>query len=65
MAPWMSGGLWDHNYFANYVPAIAAMMDNLFVRGAVTGIGVVTALAGLIDLSGAIMRRGGPRPDES
>jgi len=32
-------------------------MSNAFVRGAVTGVGVVTAVAGLRDLSGVILAR--------
>jgi hypothetical protein len=55
MAPWTS--LWDQNFFADAVPALGDLMANQFVRGGVTGIGVVTAIAGLRDLTGAVLAR--------
>ena len=39
------------------VPAIGAWMASPFVRGAVTGIGVITAIAGLRDLIWTIVTR--------
>lgn len=55
MAPWTS--LWDQNFFAEAVPALGDLMANQFVRGGVTGVGVVTAIAGLRDLTGAVLAR--------
>ena len=55
MAPWTS--LWERNFFADAVPVLGAIMANEFVRGGVTGVGVVTAFAGLRDLTGAVLAR--------
>lgn len=37
--PWSP--YWDRNYFADGVPVVRALITNNFVRGAVSGIGVV------------------------
>lgn len=52
MAPWSA--FWDRNFFAARVPLLGWLLSNLFVRGAVSGIGGVTALAGLAELAGII-----------
>jgi hypothetical protein len=43
---------------------MAMWLSNAFFRGAVTGVGIITALAGLAELGGAFRRRqeraGGP-----
>jgi hypothetical protein len=46
--PW--SGFWDGNYFGATWPGLRAIMSNNFVRGAVTGLGVVNLSAGLVDL---------------
>ncbi len=48
-APWMQ--LWHRNAFAVAVPWLLGLMANPFVRGAVTGIGLVTLGAGIRDLA--------------
>jgi hypothetical protein len=50
LAPWTA--LWDHNWFARLVPALGTAMANLFVRGAVTGVGLITIAAGVRELFG-------------
>jgi hypothetical protein len=54
VAPWSA--FWDRNVFARS-EAIAALLSNPFVRGAVSGVGIVTALAGLAELAGAFFAR--------
>ena len=62
VAPW--SGFWDRNFFAQS-PGTAAWMANTFFRGAVSGIGVITASAGLAELAGVFgLRRREPRQDE-
>jgi hypothetical protein len=56
IAPWTA--FWDRNYFAHVVSWIGEWMGNPFVKGGVTGIGLVTAFAGLRDLSAVILARG-------
>jgi hypothetical protein len=47
-APWSA--FWDRNYFAHVVPGLAAVMGNHFVRGAVSGLGVINVVAGVAEL---------------
>jgi hypothetical protein len=49
LVPW--SGLWERNFFASSVPFVDALVRNYFVRGAVSGLGVVNLLAGLADLA--------------
>jgi hypothetical protein len=46
--PWSS--FWEQNYFALGWPGVHAVITNNFVRGAVTGLGVVNLVAGFADL---------------
>lgn len=59
VAPW--SGFWDRNFFAQW-PGIAAWLSSNFVRGAVSGVGLITAVAGLAELGGAF-GLGRSRPD--
>lgn len=62
VAPW--SGFWERNAFAQ-TPALAAWLSNAFFRGAVSGIGLITAIAGLAELAAAFRRRGsGAAADE-
>ena len=47
--PW--SGFWEQNYFAGTWPALQPLMANNFVRGAVTGLGLVNLVAGFADLA--------------
>jgi hypothetical protein len=46
--PWSP--FWERNYFADLVPAVGWFMRNLFVRGAVSGLGLVNLVAGIAEL---------------
>ena len=48
LVPW--SGYWERNYFAEAIPALQSAMMNDYVRGAVSGLGVVNVAAGLIEL---------------
>jgi hypothetical protein len=64
IAPWTQ--FWDRNYFAGVVGWLGAAMSSAFVRGAVSGVGVVTLVAGIRDLVSVIGARRasvGPTPD--
>jgi hypothetical protein len=60
LSPWTA--LWDQNLFARIIPALGIMMANPFVRGAVTGVGVVTVAAGIRELFGVFASRARPEP---
>ena len=48
LVPWSA--FWERNYFAESLPLLHAAISNNFVRGAVSGIGVLNIVAGLADL---------------
>jgi len=50
VAPWSP--FWDRNFFGARLPLLGWLLSNLFVRGAVSGIGGITTLAGLAELAG-------------
>src|SRR5947208_14055937 len=47
--PWSA--FWEHNYFAAAWPALQPIVTNNFVRGAVTGLGLVNLFVGFADLA--------------
>lgn len=55
VAPWTL--LWRRNVFLGVLPWLGTVMANPFVRGAVTGIGIVTFAAGIRDLFSVIFVR--------
>jgi hypothetical protein len=57
LLPWSV--FWERNYFAEASPAIRAAITNNFVRGAVSGLGVVNLCAGVAELFAAILARRG------
>jgi len=67
--PWSA--FWERNYFAQAWPALQPLLKNNFIRGAVTGLGLVNLGAGFMDLAGVFTARdrrdvslpdGRPRP---
>jgi hypothetical protein len=46
--PWSA--FWDRNYFASLAPAIGEAIKNPYVRGAVSGLGLINIIAGLAEL---------------
>ncbi len=48
VVPWLP--FWQRNYFAESLPFLQTVMGNNFIRGAVSGIGVLNLIAGLVDL---------------
>ncbi len=53
--PWSS--FWERNYFALAWPVLVPILTNNFMRGAVSGLGVVNLIAGFADLSGMFATR--------
>jgi polyferredoxin len=47
--PWST--FWERNYFAEALPVLQPFLTNNFVRGAVTGLGLVNLVAGFADLA--------------
>jgi len=57
LAPWSA--YWDRNYFAETMPAVRSLITNDFVRGGVTGLGLVNICAAAADLLGLFTSRRG------
>lgn len=53
--PWSS--FWDQNYFAGSVPWLKDVLTNNYIRGAVSGLGVVNLFAGFAELSFVFLPR--------
>jgi len=49
LIPWSA--FWDRNYFAEALPLLHAVLTNNFVRGAVSGLGLVNILAAVAELA--------------
>lgn len=52
LVPWSS--LWEGNYFVAKLPAVRTLCLSPFTRGAVSGIGLLHLLVGVIDSVGFI-----------
>jgi hypothetical protein len=48
VVPWSA--YWDRNYFAALVPHLHALIINNFIRGAVSGLGLINVVAGVAEL---------------
>jgi hypothetical protein len=48
IVPWSV--YWERNYFVQSLPLLQAFLTNDFVRGAVSGLGLVNMLAGLAEI---------------
>jgi hypothetical protein len=49
--------VWDNNRIAKSLPRLEAFLDSPYARGGVTGVGVVTALAGLVEIGSLFASR--------
>jgi hypothetical protein len=55
VVPWST--YWDRNYFTQATPWLRRVLGSNYVRGAVTGLGIVNLVAALVDavaLAGAV-----------
>ena len=58
LVPWSS--YWEHNYFAAGIPILQTAITNNFVRGAVSGLGLVNVAAGVVELVSLLARQREP-----
>ena len=66
IAPWSP--FWEHNRFAQARPGLEQVVMSPYARGGVTGVGVITALAGFVELGAVILARGrrtDPGPEQT
>jgi hypothetical protein len=55
LVPW--SGFWEQNYFADSMPTVRAAIGNNFVRGGISGLGIVNLCVGIIDLAALVSMR--------
>jgi hypothetical protein len=55
LVPWSA--FWERNFFVEMLPQLLVLLRNNYVRGAVSGLGVVNLLVGFHDLSDLLMAR--------
>ncbi|MEZ5284004.1 MAG: hypothetical protein R2712_04180 [Vicinamibacterales bacterium] len=60
LIPWSR--FWERNYFAILVPALQSVITNHFVRGAISGLGLVNLWLALLELGEMLLGRRGERP---
>ena len=53
--PWSA--FWERNYFAQAVPLVQDVITNNFVRGAISGLGLVNVCVGLVELVSVLASR--------
>ena len=56
VVPW--SGFWDQNYFATAWPLLQPFFASNFVRGGVTGLGLVNLIASVAELRDLLASRG-------
>ena len=55
LAPWSE--FWDRNYFGTAMPSLHALMISDFVRGAVSGLGVVNLFGAIVEMQSFFVER--------
>lgn len=55
MLPWSA--FWERNYFLQAWPQLQPMFSSAFVRGGVSGLGVLNLVAALVEFGLALGRR--------
>ena len=58
LVPWSV--FWERNYFAQSLPVLQTLMGNNYLRGAISGLGLVNVYFGLAELISAITTRPSP-----
>lgn len=60
VVPWSS--YWDRNYFVQAMPFLRSVITNNFIRGAVSGLGLINVAAGVSELVSLMLSRNIERP---
>lgn len=55
VVPWSA--YWDRNYFAELVPPLRFLITNNFVRGAISGLGVLNIAAAVGEIGSMVLGR--------
>lgn len=57
LIPWSR--FWERNYFGLLLPSLQVVITNNYVRGAVSGLGLVNLWLALVELAEVVTRRSG------
>jgi hypothetical protein len=60
--PWSQ--FWDRNLFVVALPVAEQILSSPYARGAVSGVGIITAVAGILELAAAFGARHVSAPEE-
>ena len=60
VVPWSA--FWERNYFAQTSPVVLDVITNNFVRGAISGLGLVNVCVGVVELVAVLASRHVDRP---
>ena len=60
VVPWSA--FWDRNYFVQALPMVGKVMTNNFVRGAVSGLGVINMAVGTWEILAMLLARNAAPP---
>jgi hypothetical protein len=60
IVPWSI--YWERNYFVQALPIVEPLITNYFVRGAVSGLGLVNLVAGFVEIWSFLATRHVPDP---
>lgn len=55
LIPWST--FWERNYFVEWSPAIEAVLTSNYLRGAISGLGLVNIAAALVELGDTLASR--------
>jgi hypothetical protein len=55
VVPWSA--YWDRNYFAQSLPQVHALITNNFIRGAISGLGIINLVVGVVELAAFFLSR--------
>jgi ABC-type transport system involved in cytochrome c biogenesis permease subunit len=55
LIPWSN--FWERNYFVEWSPAIEGLLTSNYVRGAISGLGLVNLAAALVELADVLGNR--------
>lgn len=60
LIPWSA--FWERNYFVEWSPAVEAILTSNYVRGAISGLGLVNIVTALVELGDTLGTRTPPTP---
>ncbi|MDP3718564.1 MAG: hypothetical protein Q8T13_12445 [Acidobacteriota bacterium] len=60
LIPWST--FWERNYFVEWSPALEAVLTSNYLRGAISGLGLVNIAVGLVELGDSLASKASQPP---